>query len=883
MLDLNFTLEDAYETAMSATATQGRVTEINLQEADIVSASVAEQPAYGHAAINPDNKLALVLSGTTSIADLTVPVQITHSDGTVETKTVTITVENGTQQGGWAIGDHYLLETDENDRSVIEPGRVHRKVYISGSVDAWSRQDIATAEGVSLSTIQPNWLRDHSFYGGSPEEPLDDDAANWLFASITSGNKPASTWYLFERGYTYSEFFKIGTIHFVAEMRGESPLHPLYFGAWGTGDRPILMVKTQMNTGAFDTVFQDIMFGEETTDTGGLAMLGGENLLIEQCFFNNANATFQNMKCLTTRHTAFDIHEKLEPANPAMWDQSNDRTSAFFTNKCDRVLVEYTFGDHNGWGDGYQYDQDGAYPQSPSAKSQQNYIQYNCTDVTFRRNVASRAAGCNIQLRCGGFLQESALLASNCGNNFGPGDTGDTGDTGNYTMVDAVVQSGALWKEAVADFGWYAAGFYLSGHSSTLKDLIVCLPADPLDAADVAEKDITQTADWTNPLVYVNAGVTYTPAYDDAIAYDWGTGVNPAIVPTPSVNIDGLDTEVLDTLTYQTWLNTKLSTTGSTIADVAQHFRDIQLAGGNIWPELQDYLNFVQTGFGRDGISTRSTPTTLNFVPKAIFDGVRWDNPNNWDSEDIPIDGDSLNLRGNKTRSGGMGSLSIAGLTFGKGGSFSTNSGKLTVTGTIATAADGNTVTITRAGQVWITDYAGANALAVNVSSGRFAVLGDVTGRIDLAVSGKAEVLLATAGGADYAVGAGSIAITGSTALVGFDGENGDAVSLTLGAASTLAFVADSNWFTPIRNVVSGAFAASSVVSTVVLGGTLHLDLTADPGNGTYTLIDVDTVSGSFDTVTAAGNGSKALTIAKTGTNVTVQIANGAGTITNDT
>ena len=41
--------------------------------------------------------------------------------------------------------------------------------------------------------------------------------------------------------------------------------------------------------------------------------------------------------------------------------------------------------------------------------------------------------------------------------------------------------------------------------------------------------------------------------------------------------------------------------------------------------------------------------------------------------------------------------------------------------------------------------------------------------------------------------------------------------------------------------------------AVVINGGTLHLDVT-EVDNDTYTLIDVDSVSGAFDAVTATGN-----------------------------
>ena len=70
--------------------------------------------------------------------------------------------------------------------------------------------------------------------------------------------------------------------------------------------------------------------------------------------------------------------------------------------------------------------------------------------------------------------------------------------------------------------------------------------------------------------------------------------------------------------------------------------------------------------------------------------------------------------------------------------------------------------------------------------------------------------------------------------------------------------------------------------SAVVLGGTLHLDVTA-LSNATYTLIAADSVSGSFDAVTAAGNGAKDLTISISETAVTVMIEDGDGTVTGGT
>lgn len=70
--------------------------------------------------------------------------------------------------------------------------------------------------------------------------------------------------------------------------------------------------------------------------------------------------------------------------------------------------------------------------------------------------------------------------------------------------------------------------------------------------------------------------------------------------------------------------------------------------------------------------------------------------------------------------------------------------------------------------------------------------------------------------------------------------------------------------------------------AVVINGGTLHLDVT-EVDNDTYTLIDVDSVSGAFDAVTATGNSAKDLTISISETAVTVMVEDGNGTVTGGT
>lgn len=88
---------------------------------------------------------------------------------------------------------------------------------------------------------------------------------------------------------------------------------------------------------------------------------------------------------------------------------------------------------------------------------------------------------------------------------------------------------------------------------------------------------------------------------------------------------------------------------------------------------------------------------------------------------------------------------------------------------------------------------------------------------------------------------------------------------------------------TGINGYSGDDLVATDVDSVVNLGGaTLHLDVTG-LGNNTYTLIDVDTVSGVFGAVTAAGNSAKDLTVSITGSTVTVLVEDGTGTVTGGT
>ena len=94
----------------------------------IASVEITDGPAQGVVTVNPDNTLALVLSGNDFSGALSFDYKITYAGGATETRSAALTVSAPEQQAGWGQGKHYMLETDAQGDLVIETGDNHRKV-----------------------------------------------------------------------------------------------------------------------------------------------------------------------------------------------------------------------------------------------------------------------------------------------------------------------------------------------------------------------------------------------------------------------------------------------------------------------------------------------------------------------------------------------------------------------------------------------------------------------------------------------------------------------------------------------------------------------------------------------------------------------------------
>ncbi len=302
----------------------GRTHTLDAVGDDVTAVRIISDVANGHVTVNPDGTLALVMTGETFTGSQSFRYEATHTDGSTTSHTVNMRVVQGEQAAGWATGtSHYMLETDENDNVVVEAGENHTKVYVSGSSDALSLADIARAEGMSVSEVTGEWLLANGNYGQSEGTALAEDAGMALWHAATPRGSETSNWLLFERGYTYDDLGRV----LIRDTDGEDPLHPLYVGAYGSGDKPILTEEFLQNgEGSTNLVVQGLEFH------GGVTFQSdGANVIFDDISVKYVEMVVMRQDGVTVRNSDFtDVHNE-DPVN-AEWQGSWDRAQGIFAN-----------------------------------------------------------------------------------------------------------------------------------------------------------------------------------------------------------------------------------------------------------------------------------------------------------------------------------------------------------------------------------------------------------------------------------------------------------------------------------------------------------------------------------------------------------------------
>ena len=809
----------------------GRVTVFSVETAQsIASVEITDAPAQGVVTVNPDNTLALVLSGNDFSGALSFDYKITYANGATETRSAALTVAAPEQQAGWGQGKHYMLETDAQGDLVIETGDNHRKVYVSGSDTALTRADIAAREGVNESKVTGKWLLDHAEYGGSEGMALASDIGIELWDALLFPNGPepivASHWLMFEKGYTYENAGQLIGVG----ASGESPLQPIYISSWGNGERPVLTDQIKI----FQLKSQNIVI-DNVAPVGGIMNLGGENLIINDSEFTGGGVNIQQVDGFTLRDS--DLAHITNPLQTdGYWAGGG---TAVFSKEASGILMEGNIFHHNGWEDDYLLDGSTTGGVPPSMLAHGVYLQNTTLDVTARDNIVSQSSSVGVQFRGGAFIEDNVFVDNNVAVNMMGGiyEAKGDGPIGNFTFfTDNLITSGAH-KNTDIGMGGLTVGVDVKAINTTLLDNIIAHLADPDNPEELAQKTVTH-----DPLTIRN-GV----AYDDTIIYNWTGGgwINPSKITD---NGKVTDTARADQTTIQNFAADVLGKDKATIAELMD-----AILADKVSVTADDIIDYFQAGFGV-AASGDGSATEHRFIPNALADGIRWDNRINWSHEELPDAGDSVDLGGNHVQYGGT--TRLADLDLG-GGALHVNSGKLSVDGTLASTGAAGLIQTLNAGQFWTDGYAGAQRLTIDVDGGRFANTGAVTGKTLLQAS-DGQTLLATSG-ASYTLGTGStLVVEGSEARIGFDGPGAGTARLTMTDNSTLVFKGDAGGFSTIEEFRSGAWdqAGSPVTSSVTLDGTLRVDLSGYAGGaGSHKLIAADELMGSFDEIKFVGLG----------------------------
>ncbi len=812
----------------------GRVTTLLADAGDVASVRVISGPAHGNVTVNPDNSLALVLTGTDHTGALDFSYELTRTDGSTETVQAKLNVIQGPVLGGWGLGNFYTLETDENGESVIEWGENHRDVFVSGSDDALTLADIAALEGLPVDQITGGWLAANPEYGGSEGMALAQDAAASLWTDLVraSATEPASHWLRLEAGYeyTFDKLLRPG-------ITGESELHPIHITSYGVGEKPLLTEMPEVSgAGAKNIVFSNVEFGE------GVRIMASSNVLFENVTSRGDDMVLQTSSSITVRNSAvFDVKHE-QSVTPNSWDPADNRISGVFSGRTTGLLMENNLFDHNGWGEGYDPGMSLSSPQPPSIFSHNVYLSTSVTDVTFRDNVTMRAASFGVQFRGGGFVEDNVFLDNN-GAVFVAGGPKDGEYYGNYSLyADNVVTSGGH-RIYGGPNGQLTGGIGDYSPLTSLVDNIVAHLADPDNAAELASKTRSEFA----------LKGTETSYYNDTIVYNWaGAGRDPDSL---NLNLGDLDTNVLDTTTIQRFTAQLLGQETATISDLAAYLRASAQGAFDGMSDAQMIVDFFQAGFGLMP-DIRVEAETLRFVPNDLADGVRWDNRLNWSTDDLPgsVAGDSVDLAGNWVIYGGT--SRIENLDFGDNGRLAVTHGRLDVNGDVITEGRGGHFAIDNAGQVWINGYDGEALLDINVDGGRFANTGAVDGRVDLRVT-DGQALLATEGARFDLENGSLVEIVGGSSKVGFEGTDGGTAVMRIENGGILEFEAANGELGQISEFRSGANGAEAVNvnSGINFGeGTLRLDLNGLAGNaGDFTLVSVDEMVGAFSNIDITG------------------------------
>ncbi|VDS08852.1 hypothetical protein PARHAE_02037 [Paracoccus haematequi] len=710
------------------------------------------------------------------------------------------------QVRGWASGDYYMLETDPDTGDlIVEPGRNHRKLYITSKAHGMTAAMIADQAGVSEATVTKDWLRTRPQWGSTPETALSVPLGVALWGYITNiqyahNSEPYSHWVLLERGGDYRGAPWAGNERFFSRgASGEGFLHATVVDCYGDENEPLPIVDGLVSiltsaTKAF-LVARNLQTYKVGTSGGGVEIQYSANFLGDNINLHRGSFYLQSItggEAKLPHHTlyrcvGFNASNDYPAQGSTTWIPLQNHTQGVYVENLQSFLSWNSFMDKPGWRDGFS-STDAAASAGPHPQSMYThcyYIAQNSHDACVDGGIASRAAAFGVSNGPSG-MTAKVLLADN--NIAGADRGGGAGFPLQYGFLYSNVAVSAGVRIGPVQPGEVDGG--LHGHSAdvSLIDNIVMHKADPNNPAEVTAK----SANMSQPAVKGAAIL-----FDNTRVHNWGGHAGNAAA-------HGIDPTNLNEITLQKYAEAHTGFAGATIDAYLTYVRG--LPPTERVAEFEMVRQFFQETWGIH-VPPHTTPGTRLFMPDYRGEGFRFDNYLNWADRQIPINGDTLNLDGNNVLLGRY-TRTFAAILAG-GSRLTVSSGKFTVTG----ALDTQHVEVRVSGQFY---SPGGSGTDYTVKGGRLVLTAATEGAVS--VSGKwTECLL----GPELTIPAEKeLVITGGDHFVGWDGSG------TATLTGAVAFVAEGGKLGKIQRFKRrGDDPEPTITATVNLTG-LRIDTT---------------------------------------------------------
>lgn len=689
---------------------------------------------------------------------------------------------------GWSPALHYYLPIGDDEKFVLEPGRRHRKFYVTSGSHGYTKAIISQETGVPEASITSAWIV-ASEYGRTPEKALEAGIGRDAFILACTG-PDCSHWFLMERGYDY-----FTPAPRAVHARGESHLHPIMIGAWGTGSRPVVRTDWSVGNNRLSrfVVWRDIQIANSISAVNLSATILESIISVAP----TGHSAFQYVDAkgggsqLTVRRMDIYNSPKPAPENELHWEANLDRWQAMYVHNISGIVIEECTFDYIAWEESWDREgrlingvtrhrwENGRYGQAPSPMSHNLYFSATASDVLLRRNWSSRAASHGFQIRAGATIIDNVVVNSG----LGIGAFGGSAQGNMPLVVGNIVEN--MKGEVVKDRQGDVRSAYSVSSASRLTGNIVAHPVDLHDPDDLWKQS---NPSWQQPNKYYGSN----PRGDDSIVLGWPDNENLLKPPAELADI-----------TIGKFIQSK----GLADGKLKSAYPVIQADSAR--PYLDELLTWYRTGFGLV-VAKRTAPTNVVFSPDTEkADGFQWFIRLNWSTGDLPgtVAGDTADLRGNWVRFADE-TVSLPAILLGTGARFEVVSGRITAT----EITGSGTIDIWNCGQLF-TSQADMTDKPVTIRGGRLFYQAPVMSD-DLTISGRSEVLFGT----DFTLPAGNmLELNGDLPFVGWDGTTDSTLTLkgTLSLKSTVQVNAPGIHYTPIEGKTVAWSDGSGIVEDV--------------------------------------------------------------------